>query len=159
MNYPRSFTIPGPGRNVSIGQNRKFTKLTPEQGTAGTGERTCPRIRSRAALSLACVKTEPIPLGNLTHFGFAHAARGESRCPDAMPDGRAEGGIEGNFVLVDGDAGMIERFLGEFAGQASGSDVHQQEMVVGAAGNNAEAKTLELMGKVLALAIVCAAYV
>src|ERR1017187_4920004 len=47
--------------------------------------------------------------------------------------------VERNGVLVDGDAGAVERGLGLFAANAFGENIHQHQMRVGAVGDDVEA--------------------
>src|SRR5262249_55504737 len=55
--------------------------------------------------------------------------------------------VKGNLVLVDGNAGVIERFLGDFAGQAAFGNVNEQQVIVGAAGYDAETEAFEFVGE------------
>ena len=48
-------------------------------------------------------------------------------------------GVVGDRVLVQRDAGAVERLLGHLAGDAEGPEVDEHEVVVGAAGDDAEA--------------------
>ena len=47
--------------------------------------------------------------------------------------------IERNRVLVDGDAGLAERRLGDLAGDALREHVDEHQVIVGAAADEAEA--------------------
>src|SRR6266851_7079769 len=61
------------------------------------------------------------PGGDLLHLRFAHAARGHGRAAEADAAALHGGqGIEGNGILVYGDAGAIEGFFGVSAGDAAG---------------------------------------
>jgi len=80
------------------------------------------------------------PGTELFHFGFAHAARGDGGSAEANAaafHGRKR--IEGNGIFVDGDAGAVESFFGVAAGDVAGVDFDEEKVIVGAAGNNAEA--------------------
>ena len=55
--------------------------------------------------------------------------------------------VEGDHVLVDGDAGLVERFLRDLAGQPLRRDIDEQQMIVGAAGDDAEAEPLQFLGE------------
>ena len=78
-------------------------------------------------------------LANRLHLRFAHPARGHRRRADADParDHRRIR-IERNGVLVDGDAGLVERRLGHLAGNPLREDVDEHQVVVGAAADEAE---------------------
>src|ERR1035437_2035534 len=76
-------------------------------------------------------------LADQAHLGPTETATGGSRRPDA--DARGDVGrvfVERNGVLVDGDADLIEEVLGLFARHAEGRDVHEHQVVVGAAGDD-----------------------
>ena len=78
----------------------------------------------------------------------AHAAGRQGRGADA--DARRiqrRPRVEGNHVLVDGDARRVERLLGQLARQAARGHVHQQQVIVGAAGHQAEAQPLQFLGQ------------
>ena len=80
------------------------------------------------------------PAGDELHLGFLHAAGGDGGGAD--PDARGlEGGVgvEGDAVLVDGDAGPVQGLLGLVAQDALLEHVHQHQVVVGAAGDDAPA--------------------
>ena len=73
------------------------------------------------------------------HLGLAHAAAGDRRRADAdsARDHRRVL-IERDGVLVDGDPGLTECSLGDFAGEPLREDVHQHQVIVGAAADQAE---------------------
>lgn len=93
------------------------------------------------------------PAGDLVHLLVPEAARGRRRRADAHAAGdhRAEG-LKRDGVAVDGDAGLVERDLRLFAGHAFAGQVDEDQVVVGAAGDEAEAFLHHLLGKVLAVA-------
>ena len=74
------------------------------------------------------------------HFRLAHAAAGDGgrADADAARDHRRVL-IEGNRVLVDGDAGFAERRLRDLAGEPAREDVDEHQVIVGAAADQAEA--------------------
>ena len=75
---------------------------------------------------------------DLAHLGRPEAARGRRRRAD--PDARGGVGrqrIEGDGVLVDGDADLVEELLGLLAGDAQGRHVDEHQVVVGAARDDA----------------------
>ena len=89
-------------------------------------------------------------LGDLIHLGFAHAARGHRRRAEADAAGHHRRIlIEGDRVLVDGDAGLAERGLGDLAGDALREHVDEHDVVVGAAADDAEAGGCERRGQPL----------
>ena len=74
------------------------------------------------------------------HLRLAHAARrdrGRADADAARHHRRVL--IEGDGVLVDGDAGLVERGLGDLAGDALREHVHEHQVIVGAAADEAEA--------------------
>ena len=79
------------------------------------------------------------PAGDGDHLLFLHAAGGDGGSADADA-ARFErgGGVERDAVLVHGDAGLVERFLGDLAVEALRAEVDEHEVVVGAAGDDAE---------------------
>ena len=79
-------------------------------------------------------------LGDAHHLRRAHAARGERRRAeaDAAGDERRLRVVR-DGVLVDRDAGLVERLLGDLAGEALGPEVDQHQVVVGAARDDGEA--------------------
>src|SRR5262249_45861976 len=77
---------------------------------------------------------------DLLHLRLAHAARGHRRRADA--DSAGHHGtlrLERHRVLVHGDPRPIERLLGVLAGDAAAGEVHQHEMRIGAASDEAVA--------------------
>src|SRR5208337_2347078 len=86
------------------------------------------------------------------HLGLFHAPRGDRRGPDpeAARDKRALGLVR-DRVLVHGYAGPAERRLGFQAGDALGCQVEEHEVVVGAAGDEAEAVCQEGFGEDLCI--------
>src|SRR5256886_4404875 len=80
------------------------------------------------------------PAADLLHLRFAHATCGDGRTAQAN-SATLHGGqrIEGNRVFVYGDAGAVESFFGVRSGDAAGVDFDQKQMVVRAAGDDAEA--------------------
>ncbi len=88
------------------------------------------------------------PLGDRAHFGFAHAAGGEGRSANADAR-RLHGGVGvvGNGVFVDGNAGFTEGVFGFGAEDATLKDVDEEDVGVGAAGDDAEAARGELFGE------------
>src|SRR5882724_6503372 len=86
--------------------------------------------------------------GNLRHLGLAHAARGHGRRAQTHP-ARDHGplGVEGDAVLVHGDPRPIERFLRVLAGDALGRQVDEEEMGVGAAGDQPVAEGQHGLGE------------
>ena len=75
---------------------------------------------------------------------LAEAARGDGGAaePDAAGVERRID-VERNGVLVDGDAGAVERLFGLLAAHAFGEHVHQHQVGIGAAGDDAEAFGLQ----------------
>ncbi len=79
------------------------------------------------------------PGADLLHLGFAHAAGGDGRAAQADSAAFHWGQrIERNGILVYGDAGAVEGFFGVRSGDAAGVDFDQKQMVVRAAGDDAE---------------------
>ena len=56
-------------------------------------------------------------------------------------------GIVGDGVLVDRDAGLVERLLRRLAGEVLGPQVHQHQVGVGAAGDDREAALDQRVGQ------------
>ncbi len=75
---------------------------------------------------------------DLQHFLFSHAARCDGRRTDADTT-RLEDwiSIEGDPVLVYGDAGAIENFLRLFAVNFLRAKIDEHQMIIGAAGDDA----------------------
>src|SRR6185312_5560807 len=73
------------------------------------------------------------------HFALAETARSDSGATEANAARvHRRVRIERNGVLVDGDAGGVERVFGFAAANAFGEDVDQEQMGVSAAGYDAE---------------------
>ena len=67
---------------------------------------------------------------DLAHLGFPESARGDGGRAQADAAGiQRRIGVEGNGVLVDGDARAVESLLGLFAADALGEDIDQQRCV------------------------------
>ena len=89
-----------------------------------------------------CIGRPDVPKGpidqrrNHSHLGFLHAARGNrgSADPDTARYERLLG-VERHSVLVDGDAHGIQSLLGSLARNACSAQIHQHQVVVGAAGD------------------------
>ena len=81
-------------------------------GKRRVSSRTLSRTRSRAAASSRSDERFVDQVGDLEHFFFFHPARGDGGRADADAAGFEDRvGVEGNSVLVHGDAGAIENFL------------------------------------------------
>ena len=80
----------------------------------------------------AIVQRVSDPLTDLLHFRFFHPARCESGCSNA-DSARLHRriGVERNRVLVDRNAGIMQRVLGFAAQHAFGKDVDQHQVRVG----------------------------
>src|SRR5436853_2844534 len=80
------------------------------------------------------------PDADLLHFRLAHAARGDGRAAEA-DSAALHGGqrIEGNGVLIYGDAGAVESFLGIASSDAAGVHFDQEQVIVRAACDDSEA--------------------
>ena len=76
------------------------------------------------------------PRGDLAHLGFGHAAAGD-RWGTEADAGRVErlARIERDGVVVELDARGVERAGGDLAGDALGGEVGEDQVVVGAAGD------------------------
>ena len=88
------------------------------------------------------------PLGDPLHLVAAHAAGRERRRAEA--DARGIHWLPlvvGNHVLVAGDSAAVERLLGDLAADAQRRDVHQHQVVVGAAADEPHAAGGERLGK------------
>src|SRR2546427_2460170 len=69
-------------------------------------------------------------LGDRLHLGFLHPARGHRRRPEAHAaghEGRAR--VVGDRVLVDRDARLVERLLGELAGELGAAQRSEERRV------------------------------
>ena len=65
-----------------------------------------------------------------------------------MPEGSSGGRVsKGIAVAVDRDAGGVQHLLGHLAGQAARGHVHQQQMIVRAAGDETELPPPQLVGQ------------
>ncbi len=97
-----------------------------------------PSARSSSGVWSARANSSPIDV----HLGLAHAAGGHRRRADAdaARDHRRIL-IERNRVLVDRDAGLAERRLGHLARDAFREHVHEHQVVVGAAADEAESRS------------------
>src|SRR6266446_4439480 len=79
------------------------------------------------------------PGGDLLHFRFAHAARSHGGAAEADAATLHGGqGIEGNGIFVYSDARAVEGLFGISAGDAAGVNFDQEQMIVSAAGDDAE---------------------
>ncbi len=88
------------------------------------------------------------PSCDLFHLRFLHAARSDGWRADA--DAAAEGDflrVEWNAILVHSDAGVIERFTGDFAVQTFGAEIDEHQMIVRAAADDAIAQRGECRGE------------
>ena len=87
-----------------------------------------------------CVRTSAIHAPIWSISGSSHAAGGDRRSAEADAACFHRGqGIERDGVFVDGDAGAIEGFFGVGAGDVAGVNFDQEQVIVGAAGDDAEA--------------------
>ena len=79
-------------------------------------------------------------IGNFNHVRFLHAAGcGRRRTdPDAAGHHRACR-IIGNRIFIDGNADVIQQPFSYLTGQIAIAHIKQQQMVVGAAGNQDKA--------------------
>lgn len=85
------------------------------------------------------------PLGDLTHLVRAHAAGGEGRGADADAAGlHGRVGVVGDGIFVDGDAGFAEGVFGLGAEHTFLEYVDEQDVGVGAAGDDAQALLRQL---------------
>ena len=94
------------------------------------------RVAASSGLPMA-VKHAVDERGDLGHLGFLQATGGHGRRAEANAGGlEGRAGLERNRVLVAGDVGLIERLLGDLAGELRelGAKVDEHEVVVGAAG-------------------------
>src|SRR6185437_1600417 len=79
------------------------------------------------------------PARDFFHFRLAHAARSYGGRAGANASGfHGRQGIEGDRVLIDGDAGAVEGGLRDAAGDAARVNFDQEEMIIGAAADDAE---------------------
>ena len=88
------------------------------------------------------------PRGDLAHLGFLHAAAGDAGGAEADA-ARVErlARVERDGVVVELDAGGVERLRGDLAGDVLGREVGEDEVVVGAAGDEVEAALEQRLGE------------
>ena len=99
-----------------------------------------------SGIVVALVESLGDPCRDGAHLGLFHAARGECGRADADAGGLERRiGVLGNGVLVDGDAGLAEGELGFGAEDAFLEDIDEHEVVVGSAGDDAEARVLQAL--------------
>jgi hypothetical protein len=79
------------------------------------------------------------PDSDLLHFWLAHSSGGDRGAAQA-DSARFHRGqwIEGDGIFVDRDAGAVEGFFRVGAGDAARVDFDQEQVIVGAAGNDPE---------------------
>ena len=90
------------------------------------------------------------PVGDEFHFGFLQAAGGEGGGADADAGGfHGLAGVEGDHVFVGDDAGGLEPAFGGGAGEVGvfGAEIDQEQVVVGAAGDEAIAEAGKFFGE------------
>ena len=79
-------------------------------------------------------------VGDFAHFGFAEAARGGGGGAEADAGGvHGRVDVERDGVFVDGDTGVVQGEFGLLAFDAFAPDVDEEEVCVGAAGDDAVA--------------------
>jgi hypothetical protein len=96
------------------------------------------------------VKSASDKSGNGPHLLRSHAARGEGRRSQANTaalEGRAL--VVGDGVAVGGDVGLLQPLLSLTAADPLDADIDEQEVVVGATRDEAEAVALQRLGKSL----------
>src|SRR5699024_9040775 len=87
------------------------------------------------------------PAGNRGHVVLLETTRGAGRCTNAQAAGdERRTRVVGHGVLVGGDVGPAQRFFRGFAGDAFVDQADQDEVVVGAAGDDVEAAVHEYVG-------------
>ena len=87
-------------------------------------------------------------VGNRGHLRLLHATRRAGGCAQTDTAGlERRAGLERNRVLVRRDACLIERDLRILAGDVFRAHVHEHEMVVRAAADEAEAVALHAIGQ------------
>ena len=80
--------------------------------------------------------------------GSLHAGGGDGGGAEAEAAGDERLlGVVGDRVLVAGDPGAVERLLRHLAGDAERAEVDEHQVVVGAAGDDAEAFGRERVGE------------
>ena len=93
------------------------------------------------------------PGADQLHLGFFHATRGDGRTAQANAARLHRGErIERNGIFVDGDARAIESFFRVASGDAARMDFDQEEMIIRAPGDDAEARLAMEFAMALALA-------
>ena len=114
----------------------------PAPGTPCVNSRISSRTRfASLPRSSGCAEDfrSPLPCPAPSHV-FFHAAGRQGGGADADAAGVERLAlVEGDHVLVDGDAGAVEGCLGDLAGQAQRRHVDQHQVVVGAAADEPEA--------------------
>ena len=86
-------------------------------------------LESSSTSHIQCVK--------LAALGLAEAAGGDRRRADAQAAGdKRRARIVRHRVLVDGDVGAAQRRIGRLAGDALLDQVDQEQVIVGAAGDD-----------------------
>lgn len=70
-------------------------------------------------------------VGNLLHLGFLHGSGSQGGETDSDTTGYLGGRVTGNGVLVDGDVGLVTDLLDLGTGQAQGSEIPKDQVVVG----------------------------
>src|SRR3990172_1440145 len=93
------------------------------------------------------------PGGELAHLRFLHAARGDGRRADADAAGAERlARVVGDGVVVADDAGTVERLRGLLPEDTLVRQVDQDQVIVGAAGDEPEAALQQLGGQRLRVA-------
>ncbi len=76
----------------------------------------------------------------MLHLGFLQAPRRDGRGADSNAAGyHRRIGVKRDGVLVDGDGGSLQAFFSLLAGHLFGENIHQHQVIVGAARNDPEA--------------------